>query len=322
MGWETSMYFLARNKSKTRAMLPLVATSAVAIAIVLLWFFKGESPRTKARHRAPSSLSHPLYSERYPVSQNIREELEYLRSTGKLKLENEKQINENIEIASASLEMPTALLWCLLFQESRFDHLLGIDGDRASHGLGQFTQFSFYEINHQLARYAGDNLNAFLRTVGKDVRPVAPLRANPDDPSSYYSIPTAVAASASYLNNRYKHLGRILYAHDLDYDSDILWMWSALAYNKGTRAVLAIWNEMNLGKDNEKMRRQLNELAAFTAVSRNSALFQQAFSKVWPEPQATAYTKEAVIHLKRVKECAMVADQQSSRKVAAEREVF
>jgi hypothetical protein len=54
------------------------------------------------------------------------EELAQLRSSGRLAAEDEAAIDKATNLAMRRLGVPKAVLWCLMFQESRLNHLLGI----------------------------------------------------------------------------------------------------------------------------------------------------------------------------------------------------
>ena len=115
-----------------------------------------------------------LFTQDYPAHKRFHDELGLLRTEGKLKTENEILINQSVLGASSTLKMPPAVLWCLLFQESRLNHLEGLHGDTGARGLGQFSSFSFYEVNHHLEKYSPDNMEMMLSLLGKDIRPVEP----------------------------------------------------------------------------------------------------------------------------------------------------
>src|SRR3989338_5041031 len=94
-----------------------------------------------------------IYADDFPASQRLKGELKYVRQIGRLQRENEALIDRVIVSSSAHFGMPPSVLWCLLFQESRLNHLEGIFDSSGARGLGQFSSFSFYEINHQLNHY-------------------------------------------------------------------------------------------------------------------------------------------------------------------------
>jgi hypothetical protein len=192
----------------------------------------------------------------------------------------------------------------LLFQESRLDHLRGIRKPSGARGLGQFSTFGFYEINHELNKFHSGSLDAWIELFGHDVRPVLPDADRTNNLSSYFNIPTAVVASASYLNNRYHHLARLLRKHNVSVDPQVLWLHSLLAYNKGTRAVIALWKEARSMRPRSSTEMFVSP-ETFLAVATHHALFTRAFRRIWPENRARAYAKEAVRHVQNISACAL-----------------
>jgi hypothetical protein len=115
-------------------------------------------------------------------------------------------------------------------------------------------------------------------------------------PSSYYSIPTAVTSSALYLNNRYRQLTRLLDKREINYNRDILWLFSAMAYNKGTRSVLSLWNSVYRKKGSKDFSLLVNDLQYFKATVEDSSLLTRALKKIWDETKARPYAKELKTH--------------------------
>jgi hypothetical protein len=250
-----------------------------------------------------------FFSDRYPVNTHFLQELQLLRSQGKLKPKNEERIVQAIEKSGGTLKMPPAVLWCLLFQESRLNHLEGWHSNRHARGIGQFSFFSFYEINHHLDRFVADNLALFQQTLGRDIRPLVADEDRLDNPSSYYYIPTAVTASAAYLNNRYHHLRQILEKRKYGYQPDLLWLYAAMAYNKGTRSVLALWNDALRHGGVAGLEAILTDQKKFRASVSDSRTVYRTLKRIWPANQAVPYATELRIHLKNMWDCAVSREQ-------------
>lgn len=255
-----------------------------------------------------NQVKHPpsrLFASEYPVSSAFKNELIQMMDHGQLKAENHQLIRNTVLAANDALNVPPALLWCLLFQESRLNHLKGVGAPTAALGLGQFSHFSFFEVNYQLTRFTPDNLFLMENVLGSDPRPIAPTLTPKTLPSSYFYIPTAVIASASYLNNRYLQLRAILDRKGIDYDPEILWMQAAMAYNKGTRSVLSLWNDA-LRKGGRHQLEQLttNENVFFAAASDDTTL-RQILKRIWPAASAGRYAHELRIHMNNLRACAL-----------------
>lgn len=246
-----------------------------------------------------------FFTQSYPASQKMRDELVYIRQTNRLHPENERRIiHASLETAKL-LKVPPSLLWCLLFQESRLNHLLGLDGSRSSYGLGQFTHFGFYEINYQMHRYDHAHNEALVKLLGKDVRPILPHIDDPKSPSSYFSIPTAVVATGLYLRNRYLHLTRILEERDYKYDPQILWLYAAMAYNKGTRGILSFWNEQQNQGGRSRVKDLVLNKKIFFNVATQPRIYEAGFARIWSFQKSKHYSKELAIHLKNISSCAL-----------------
>jgi hypothetical protein len=257
--------------------------------------------------RAPDATAHPenFFSDSYPQSEDFQAEIQRLLNTKSLSPSNEKMIREWSLASAEDLGMPPAVLWCLFFQESRLNHLTGHGTVRPAKGLGQFLTPTFYEVNNHLDRFTPLNSRALLRRMGKDVRPVRPMDKKTMDLSSYYYIPTAVLASAGYLNNRYHQLQKNLRSKGITPDPDLLWLYSVMAYNKGTRSVLSFWNEANRTGGTAKVTTLVTDLGAFqTAIQQRPAL-HRALGKIWPKAQVERYAQELRVHLKNVQKCAL-----------------
>ena len=252
-----------------------------------------------------TQASAPLYTSNYPANKQITEELGHLRAWKKLTSRNETIIKQNIKQVSQPLHMPEAILWCLLFQESRLNHLIGVEKPYSAQGIGQFIQFSFFEINHELERYAPNGQRVFIQTLGRDVRPIAAMPKSRNHPSSYFNIPTAVVSSALFLNNRYLHLKRLLEKQKVTYNSDVLWLYAAMAYNKGSRTVLSFWNEYRKLYGTRGLEKLLGSAEATFSVLDQDTLFQAAIRRIWSEDEVSRYAFEAKTHLKNIYGCSI-----------------
>jgi hypothetical protein len=246
-----------------------------------------------------------LFSPDFPASTGVQSELKALRNRGRLLPENDRLIRRTVRLSGDYLDMPPALLWCLLFQESRLDHLVGLESQKGAIGLGQFSYFSFYEINHHLTNYGKDNFHLMRDILGGDIRPVEANVRKLSAVSSYFYIPTAVVSSASFLNNRYLQLKRILERKKLTYDPDMLWLYAAMAYNKGTRSVLSFWNQALQEGGPKEVSKLLRERRALFETLANSRRLTHSLRRIWPAREAASYAKELSIHMKNLGDCAL-----------------
>lgn len=295
------MKFVRSPKKWVRMSVPLALSLVFVLSLgSLYWRTRGPS------HISGRSPAHNgIFVAEYPAIAEFEYELRSLRRSGKLKPNNEQLIDQTIVSVASHLAMPPAVLWCLLFQESRLDHLSGMGQEFSAQGLGQFSRFSFYEFNHDLERWDGRNLTMVLDTMGSDVRPISANRKDIFNYSSYYFIPTAVAASAAYLNNRYHQLGRILELQGYRPDPDLLWLYAAMAYNKGTRSVLSFWNQIYRESGTAGLARVISSRQRFVKLTEERPLIQRALNRIWATGQADSYSQELILHVKQIRECSL-----------------
>ena len=253
-------------------------------------------------HETPRTTK-PIFSETFPAHPRFSREVSSLLTSQTLSSSNERLIHASVIKASQHLDIPTGLLWCLLFQESRFNHLAGINESFVSTGLGQFSFSAFYEINHQLDRYLKSPKQTLVALLGQDVRPIIADSENPTAPHSYYNIQTGVTASALYLNNRKIQLERILQQKHIRYSSDILWVWAALSYNKGTRTTLSLWNQIQKAYGLEGLQDRLTQPELFIQAIGDKGLLFSALKGIWQENKISPFAEELWRHSQSIKEC-------------------
>ena len=246
----------------------------------------------------------PFLVKEPPGSAAAQKELEQMRRSGRLAAEDEATIDRSVTLATRRLGVPKAVLWCLMFQESRLNHLLGLDATSGATGIGQFLFPSFYEVNFHSSRYSARNVDFLVDAIGYDARPIGAFRRDPTHPSSYYSIPTGVAATAVYLHNRYLQLQWTLKRKGLTFNPDLLWLYAALAYNKGNRSVLNLWSEVRRQRGQRALDRLLNEPDTFFELAADHDLLQSALGRVWEEGTATEFSHEWRVHGRKIAECA------------------
>ena len=279
----------------------MVSVGGLVLAAYTLWHFSVPMP---APRPVPMPERPSLFAAEYPASGRFREELKNMRATNQLSPVNEALIQEYVTGASKNLKMPSAVLWCLFFQESRLNHLEGINQRGGSRGLGQFGQFSFFEINNQIQRYGADNLSMAYKVLGRDVRPLEPRNFNPEERASYFYIPTAVVSSAAFLNNRYHQLRRNLDRKQIKYDPDLLWLYAAMAYNKGTRSVLSLWSDARRDGGKKRLEKILTEKEELKKLA-NAKVLTRALRRIWSPHTAVPFARELKIHLENMRSCSL-----------------
>lgn len=252
---------------------------------------------------SPVATKSSFFAQSFPASPKFQQELDLLRQSGRLQANDESLINDTIASSSELLAMPPAILWCLLFQESRLNHLEGLRGDQGARGLGQFSYFSFYEVNHHLDRFGPMNVKLMNQVLGKDIRPVQPLEVNVNSPSSYFHIPTAVVTSAAFLNNRYLQLQRILSRNGVKYEPDLLWYFASMAYNKGTRSVVSFWNDTRRRGGKARLEKMVSQPDVLFAGVTDVALLTRSLRKIWSGSTASRYARELDVHMENLKAC-------------------
>lgn len=277
------------------------------LIVFCLAFLSGVLSFFVSSQEKPSNepVAKPLFSSTYPVHTRFIEETSQMRATQKLSAENENLIQVSTFNAGEALGIPQSLLWCLMFQESRLNHLSGLSEGKLSTGLGQFSVAAFFEVNHHLPRYLSSPKNTFSTILGFDPRP---LSANIEDIrslNSYYFIPTAVTATALYLNNRWIQLARIADERKLPYSPDLLWAWAALSYNKGGRTVLSLWNQIENKEGPGALKDALTKREAFLQYSLSAPLVTKALQSIWANRLLASYSSELITHVENIRDCAL-----------------
>lgn len=281
-------------------LMPIVCTFLVALAVTFALYWEN---RKHAVVLLPTSKD--VFATQFPNNTEYVSEILLLKAQGKLQEENENKIRNSVEKAGSLLSIPNSLLYCLFFQESRLDHLHGLNSNESALGLGQFSYYSFFEVNNQLSTYTKNNLKAMQKMLGYDVRPIEAKASDLFHPSSYYHIPTAVTASAIYLNNRYLHLTKLINSRQILYDKNLLWFLAAMAYNKGTRSILSLWNETEAKRGPEGLKEFLSEPKTFFSTLNDSLHLTNSLKRIWAKQDASAYAKEWQIHASNIAKCSV-----------------
>jgi len=303
----------ASQKKILYFLLPSLSVIFISIGLTAaIWI--ALSPN-EINHPKPDEISHrtSLFAKNYPANGKFQKELVALKHSGALQEFDELEIQKALLVSSEYLAIPPALLWCLLFQESRLNHLEGIDSEKSTLGLGQFSRFGFQEINHESKYFTASNIKLLHRMFGRDIRPIEAKKKDLLSPSSYFSIPTAVTTSAIYLNNRYEQLSKLLDKRSIPYNPDILWLFSAMAYNKGTRSILSLWNSVYRKKGQSQFTLLVNDFETFKKTIGDSPLLTKSLKRIWEDRTARAYSQELKSHSHNITSCAVSPLLQTTR---------
>jgi len=250
-------------------------------------------------------FSEKIFSTNYPVHHRFIEETSQMRAHRTISQENENLIQVSTLNASESLGIPQSLLWCLMFQESRLNHLSGLKEGKLATGLGQFSVSAFFELNHHLPRYISSPTTTIASILGADIRPLSSDINNLSSLNSYYFIPTAVTATALYLNNRWIQLARIADDRGLSYSPEVLWAWAALSYNKGGRTVLSLWNQIEAKEGSQGLSNALTLKESFLASALDPYLVSNALKNIWSKRLLAGYSEELITHVENIRDCAL-----------------
>ncbi len=251
----------------------------------------------------------PVFSESYPVHTRFLREVSQLREK-RLTFTEENLIHNFVFTARSNLAVPSSLLWCLLFQESRLDKLSGVENGSLTTGLGQFSNSAFFEVNYHLSRYLKSPKTMVTQILGTDVRPIAPDSLNLNALHSYYHIPTAVTATALFLHNRRVQLIRAATQHQLSFSPELLWAWAALSYNKGGRTVIALWKEIEDKFGAQELSNALSTRESFVRHTQNLRLISRATQSIWKDHRSQTFSEEWLRHSTNLTDCSFIKPKQ------------
>jgi hypothetical protein len=271
------------------------------------------------RVRAASTL----FASTPPANKAFKAELRYLSNTKRLTEQERAVIESEVREVEATLGVPRALLWCVLFQESRFDAFKNATSPLPAKGLGQFTPSALAELNSDTDHYdprtslalqtilaprtlpIDFHLKVKKRTKGKRAAASVAPPFPEQPPNSYFRTATAVFASGAYLNNRYQQLKNTLDHQNVSYDPEVLWLYAAAAYNKGSRSVFLLLS-------NEYMSRGAEALAALLKNSKDAyKLLTHAerldisLRGVWKKEQRGRYVEELLRNMAIISSCSL-----------------
>jgi hypothetical protein len=262
----------------------------------------------------------PLFAQEVPQNSAFKSELQFLETTNRLSKKEIQHIEEQLKKVEDSFGVPKALLWCVLFQESRFDSFKNANSKIPAKGLGQFTPSALEEINSDTNQYdprTREVLNQELKPgklplnfkLKPPVRDLASRRRRPLYPpqpsTSYYRTATAVFASASYLNNRFQQLKKALDRQKIPYDPQILWLYAAAAYNKGSRSIFLLLTNEYMSRGESALQELLKSPKATYLLLTHPERLDYSLREVWTKKTRTKYIIELLRNMEVISSCAL-----------------
>lgn len=259
-----------------------------------------------------------LFQGRVPESPAFQQDLEFLQSKGLLRKSEREMIEKQLAAVENTLGVPRNLLWCVLFQESRFDPLKNAFDGPSARGLGQFTETALQEINEDTDNYderTGHVLSSQMKPAQFPInfalgsRPGAQrygrYRASLKDipRNSYFHSATAVHASGAYLNNRYWQLRRALEQQNIDFDPELLWLYAAAAYNKGARTVFSLLTQQTVSRGPAAVSELLQNPTLTYLLLTDPEVLDRAFAEMWPKRTRQAYVEEMTRNMTYITGC-------------------
>ena len=236
------------------------------------------------------------------------------------------------------LEVPKALLFCILFQESRLDPLKNYNIKLPAKGLGQFTPGALQEINRTPSFY-DSRTGAILRdllapyhlplnfsllkipALNARAHALAAAYSRPSvnrSPSSlkhyiplpapivsYYHAPTAIYASGIYLNNRYRQIKHALDLQRIKYNPEVLWLYAAVAYNKGSRSMFILLTRYYMSYGQQAVEELLNDPIKTRTLFDNESNLDETLKEVWNSKVRPGYVHELHQNMRSLSSCAL-----------------
>lgn len=256
-----------------------------------------------------------------PQSAFFQQELDYLQKHKILLKQERDYLEKQMQLAQDTFGTPKSLLWCVLFQESRFDPLLNANEPEApARGIGQFTPNALVEINSDTDQYDERSSALFQEVLKPKDLPLtfalgfdSPVsrkvgrwwKVPKRDRTSYFHESTAVLASASYLNNRYWQIRRALDNQKISYDPDLIWIYAAAAYNKGARSIFYILTQQYLLRGQRGVEQLLHHPKLTYVLLTDSETLDQSLRDLWPKKQRERYIEELVRNMKSITSCTL-----------------
>lgn len=260
----------------------------------------------------------PLFTHPAPQSEPFKLELQYLVTKGRLSESDRKLIEQDLAHLESELAVPKSLLWCVLFQESRFDAFKNAFSSSLAKGMGQFTPSALAEINLDTDHFdlrTGRVLASVLapkalpldfkvKTKPKIKKAGYRTRQLPEQvTTSYFNSRTAVFASGAYLNNRYYQLKRALDRQGVTYSPEVLWLYAAAAYNKGSRTVFVLLTHLYMKRGERGLSSLLQDPMQSMALLSHEDLLNDSLKDFWRKRRRVKYLDELSRNMEVISSC-------------------
>lgn len=267
-----------------------------------------------------SSDHNGIFTKRPPNSKELKAEVQYLALIKKLTKSEITFIETQLDKVQDTLGVPKALLWCVLFQESRFDPFMNAFTDAPAKGIGQFTGSALDEINFDTDIYDSRTsailqaqlkpknlpLDFTIKTSPLNRMPGSIEKRLPPQPlTSYFRASTAIFASGAYLNNRYQQLKSALDHQGISYDPQILWLYAAAAYNKGSRTVFLLLTHEYMSHGEGALRDLLSDPKAAYSLLTHQKRLDLTLKEIWTKKTRTKYIDELLRNMEVISSCSL-----------------
>lgn len=270
--------------------------------------------------KSPPPAPGVLYTATPPSSLSFQEEIQFLKKTGQIKTKEKVLIENEIEKASSSFGIPRAVLWCLLFQESRFDIYKNALSKYTARGMGQFLENALREINTDTNHFFPETSKILSKAIEPSQMPLnftfnpgraaktlekRSARMVPEqNKNSYFHLVTSINASAAYLNNRYRELEKNMVREGIPYHPDVLWIYAIAAYNKGTRSVNQLLSQQRRKFGEDHLLFLLNNPKSSFDLMADERALRKALRGRWTHKKVTLYAEEMKRNVASIRSCA------------------
>jgi len=124
--------------------------------------------------------------------------------------------------------------------------------------------------------------------------------------NSYFRTSTAIFASAAYLNNRYQQIKTTLDHQGISYDPQVLWLYAAAAYNKGSRTVLLLLTHEYMSKGEAALKALLGSSKETYKLLTHSERLDFPLRGIWTTKTRSKYIEELLRNMASISSCALV----------------
>jgi hypothetical protein len=288
-------------------------------AVILLAIAYGGCQSSIGEETKPATFQ---FTPEPPQNEPFRFEVQYLIKNELVQPKELHEIESQIIKLEQALGVPRALLWCILFQESRFDSFKNALSPLTAKGLGQFTPGALEEVNYDTDLYDDRSGEVIISELSPKKLPInfdlklpkkkrkhtseKNIKFPEQKITSYYRTKTAILASAVYLNNRYAQLRKTLNRQGISYDPLVLWLYAAAAYNKGFRSILLLLTHEYMKTGEKGLTQLLHDAKASYNLLTHSKRLDSSFARVWKKETRDKYVEELVRNMQVITSCSLM----------------